>query len=171
LRRATRVLFVLSFLTAGIVLADTPPNTPPTIPRPAAVGSIHINSVRVQGNWGEAARFVVEIQNNLNRVARLGTVFIGSANSPGNRPSNPRGDFRNLAPGARVTLTLTSPWRLQCVTKEGGPECFEVGVVMEPDAAANGEVWDGVWHRVCSRIPKAGQTSGPVVFTDTTFRH
>ena len=170
MRKATCVLFVLSFLTAGIVLADTPPKAPPIVPRPVAVGSIHINSVRVLGSCGDAARFVVEIQNNLNRVARLGTVFVGSANSPGNRPSNPRAEFRNLAPGARVTLTITSPWRLQCVTEEGGPACFEIGIVMEPDAASNGEVWDGVWHRVCSRLPKAGQTTGPVVFNDTTFR-
>jgi hypothetical protein len=134
------------------------------------VGSVHIVSVQVQGNCGDAARFVVTIQNNLNRIAHLGTVFVGSANSPGNRPTNPHADFRNLAPGARMTLTLTSSWRVACNEGETGPECFEVGIVMEPDATANGEVWDGLWHRVCSRIPKGGQKSGPVVFTDATFR-
>jgi hypothetical protein len=164
------MLSVLVSLVAGIVLADTPPKAPPTVPTPAAVGSIHINSVRVVGNCGDAARFVVEVQNNLNRVASLGTVFVGSANSPGNRPSNPHADFRNLAPGARVTLTLTSTWRLGCVTEEGGSQCFEVGIVMEPDATANGEVWDGLWHRACARLPKAGQKSGAVPFNDTTFR-
>jgi hypothetical protein len=163
-------VFSLLSLTAGLVLADTPPKTPPTVARPVVTGSVHINSVHVQGNCGDAARFVVEVQNNLNRVAHLGTVFVGSANSPGNRPTNPHADFHNLAPGAHVTLTLTSSWHLGCVTKEGGPECFEVGIVMEPDGTANGEVWDGVWHRVCSQLPKGGQKSGPVAFSDTTFR-
>jgi hypothetical protein len=169
LRKPALVLFALLFLVAGIVVADTPPKGPSTVPRPVAGGGVHINSVRVQGNCNEAARFVVEVQNNLNRVAHLGTVFVGSANSPGNRPSNPHADFHNLAPGARVTLTLPSSWGLACVDQEGGPECFEIGIVMEPDATANGEVWDGVWHRVCSRIPKGGIKTAPP-FNDTTFR-
>ena len=158
-------------LTAAIALADTPPNKPPTVPGATrAVGSVHIVSVQVQANCGDAARFVVTIQNNLNRIAHLGTVFVGSANSPGNRPTNPHADFHNLAPGARMTLTLTSSWRIGCNEGETGPGCFEIGIMMEPDATLDGEVWDGVWHRVCSRIPKEGQKSGPVAFTDTTFR-
>lgn len=171
MRKKSLVLCSAISLIAAVALADTPPNRPPTVANPRAVGSVHIVSVQVQGGCGDQARFVVTVQNNLNRVAHLGTVFVGSANSPGNRPTNPHADFRNLAPGARQTLTLTSSWRLYCTNpEEGGAQCFEIGIAMEPDGTANGEIWDGVWHRVCGQLPKGGQKSGPVLFNDTTFR-
>jgi hypothetical protein len=143
--------------------------TSPTVGRKVHAIDVHINSVRVQASCGEPATFTVQVQNNLNKVARLGTVFVGSANSPGNHAGNPTADFRDLAPGQRVTLTLPSSWNVSCEVKQGQSECFEVGIAMEPDNTANGEVWDQVWHRVCAQIPKAGQLKGTVPFNDTTF--
>jgi hypothetical protein len=163
-------LVATCLLAASTLLAQpvTPPNV--KVPRQTAARGVHINSVRVEATCGSSARFIVEIQNNLNRVVHLGTVFVGAANSPGNRAGNPTADFRNLPAGAHRTLTLTSHWTVSCSpSAEGGPLCFEIGIVMEPDATANGEVWDGQWHRVCERLPKGGQKKGPVVFNDTTF--
>ncbi len=168
--RKPSLAVVCLLLAASALIAQpvTPPNV--HIPRQTAARGVHINSVRVEGTCGSPARFIVEIQNNLNKVAHLGTVFVGAPNSPGNRPGNPTAEFRDLPAGARRTLTLTSHWIVSCTqSEEGGPLCFEIGIVMEPDATSNGEVWDGVWHRVCQRIPKGGQRKGPVVFNDTTF--
>jgi hypothetical protein len=158
--------------------APTAVKAPPaqTIAPPTSVGGIkpglisqgvHINSVHLEGNCGDTARFVVEIQNNLTKVAHVGLVFVGSANSPGNRAGNPTANFENLQPGEHRTLTLNSRWRVPCSLDElGQPGCFEVGIVMESDNTANGEVWDGIWHRVCSNPPR---NAAPVV-TDTTHQ-
>jgi hypothetical protein len=175
MRKAIVIAMSLLLLISIAALADgpatkkSPPAAAKETSRVLAGRGVHINSVRVEGSCGEAARFVVEIQNNLTKVARLGNVFVGAANSPGNRPGNPTAEFRDLAPGQRRTLTLNSTWHLSCQVGETGPECFEVGIVMEPDNTANGEIWDSVWHRVCSQLPKTGQKSGPVRFNDTTF--
>jgi hypothetical protein len=169
MRKPTLVVLCL-LLAASTLLAQpvSPPNV--NVPRQTAARGVHIISVHVEATCGAPARFIVQIQNNLNKVAHLGTVFVGAANSPGNRPGNPSADFRDLPAGARRTLTLSSHWIVSCSPQEeSGPLCFEIGIVMEPDATANGEAWDGVWHRVCERLPKGGQKKGPVVFNDTTF--
>jgi hypothetical protein len=164
-------LTAISVLLFALGAVAAPPTKPsPIVGAKARIGAVHINSVRVEASCGEVARFTVEVQNGLTKVAHLGSVFVGSANSPGNRTGNPTAEFRNLAPGQRVTLTLPSTWHVSCEVKQGQTECFEVGITMEPDNTANGEVWDQVWHRVCAQIPKAGQKSGPVTFNDTTFK-
>jgi hypothetical protein len=161
---ASCVLMAVSLLAQPVA----PPNV--KVPRQTASRGVHINSVRVEATCGQPVRFVVDIQNNLTRVAHLGSVFVGSANSPGNRTGNPTAEFRDLAAGAHRTLTLTSRWQTQCSpSEEGGPQCFEIGITMEPDGTANGEVWDGIWHRVCGQLPKGGLAKGSVTFTDTTF--
>ncbi len=168
-RKATFTAISLLFLALSAI-ADQPKKVSPIVGnRKVALPGVHINSVRVEANCGEPARFIVEVQNNLNKVAHLGSVFVGAANSPGNHAGNPTADFRDLAPGQRVTLTLPSSWHASCETKAGQSECFEVGITMEPDNTANGEVWDQLWHRVCAQIPKAGQKSGPVIYNDTPF--
>lgn len=169
MNRKTTFTAISLLLLALSAVADQPKKSPPIVGGTSRTGAVHINSVRVEAKCGTPARFIVEVQNNLNKIAHLGSVFVGAANSPGNRVGNPTADFRNLAPGQRVTLTLPSSWNVSCEVKQGQSECFEVGITMEPDNTANGEVWDRVWHRVCAQIPKAGQTSGPVTFNDTTF--
>jgi hypothetical protein len=151
-------------LVAAVVVADTPKPPSTVVPGTRVNRGVHINSVRVEGACSTPARFTVEIVNNTGRLVHLGTVFVGSANSPGNRAGNPSADFRNLAAGERRTLTLTSHWQVQCTDGETGPQCFEVGIVMEPDGTANGETWDQVWHRVCRNAKAKG-----AVFIDTTF--
>jgi hypothetical protein len=169
MNRKTTFTAISLLLLALSAVADQPKKSPPIVGGTSRTGAVHINSVRVEAKCGTPARFIVEVQNNLTKIAHLGSVFVGAANSPGNRAGNPTADFRNLAPGQRVTLTLPSSWNVSCEVKQGQSECFEVGITMEPDNTANGEVWDRVWHRVCARIPKTGQTSGPVTFADTTF--
>lgn len=164
------ILVVLCLFVSSALIAQ--PIAPPTnTPRITAARGVHINSVRVEATCGSQARFTVEIQNNLNKLVHLGSVFVGAPNSPGNHPGNPTAEFRDLPAGAHRTLTLSSHWIVSCSPQgEGGPLCFEIGIVMEPDGTANGEVWDGTWHRVCEQLPKAGQAKGPVAFSDTTFR-
>lgn len=170
MNRKTTVAAIFLLLLALSAVAAPPLKPSPIVGAKAGIGSVHINSVRVEASCGEAAIFIVEVQNNLTKVAHLGSVFVGSANSPGNRAGNPTAEFRDLAAGQRVTLKLPSSWHVACEVKKGQSECFEVGITMEPDKTANGEVWDQVWHRVCAQIPKAGQKSGPVTFNDTTFK-
>jgi hypothetical protein len=170
MNRKTTLTAIFLLLFALVAVAAPPKKLSPIVGAKAGIGAVHINSVRVEASCGEPARFIVEVQNNLTKVAHLGSVFVGSANSPGNRAGNPTAEFRDLAAGQRVTLTLTSSWHVSCELKKGGSECFEVGITMEPDNTANGEVWDQVRHRVCAQIPKAGQKSGPVTFNDTTFK-
>lgn len=169
-RKTTLTAIFLLLFALGAIAAPPLKPSPIVGAKPGISGAVHINSVRVEATCGGTARFVVEIQNNLTAVAHLGNVFVGSANSPGNRAGNPTAEFRNLAPGQRVTLTLPSSWRVACQVKQGQTECFEVGITMEPDNTAHGEVWDQVWHRVCAQIPKAGQKTGPVAFDDTSAK-
>lgn len=110
---------------------------------------VHINSVRVEGAVGTPARFVVELQNNLRTTARLGGVFVDS-----NRSDSPYLEFNNLAPGERRQLVLNS------TIPVGSVPTHQVGIIMEPDFALSGEVWDNVWHRL---------TFNGTGYTDTTF--
>lgn len=110
---------------------------------------VHINSVRVEGAVGSPARFVVEVQNNLRTTAHLGGIFVDS-----NRSGSPYQEFANLAAGERRQLTLDSGILV------GSEPSHQVGIIMEPDFALSGEVWDQVWHRL------TWNGSG---YTDTTF--
>lgn len=112
-------------------------NDVPITLRPIARRGVHINSVRVTGNVGQPATFIVEIQNNLPMTARMGAVFVDS-----NSFGSPYQEFNNLAPGERRTLTLNTSLTIT-------PNSSHlVGLIMEPDNASYGEVWDQVWHRV-----------------------
>ncbi len=135
--------------------------TPPVHPdRPG----VHIDWVHIQSNCGTATTYVVEVRNNLTKVAQHGMVLLTAANHSQNHMN-----FDNLRPGEVRTLTIATPWGLTCELSEtGDAACIEATISMEPDLTANGEVWDNVAHTVCSNPPRTG-TNTPVV-TDTQHK-